>query len=369
MPDGRACVLIIDDDEGFCRLVTKHLERCNFRALAEQSSQAGLARIQQGGVDAVILDHVMPGDDGLATLARIRAISTALPVIYLTGSQESRIAVAALKSGASEYVVKDLQGEFLALLESAVTNALKAAELRRARDRAEEEVRRARDQFKALAEERALLLREVNHRVSNSLQLISSLLHFQADLSESSAVKAALKEAISRVMAVARVHRWLYISDDVRVVSLADYLQTLIHDLDLVSGLTGQTPITLETEAIEVHPDKAVAVGIIATELILNAFKHAYPEGSGPVRLVLSRNGAGEAELAVDDDGVGQPDGAGRKPGLGQRIIKVMADKLDGRLDYQGREKGTRVVLTFPMGVGSGPSGDGAKASGERPSS
>ncbi len=352
MSEGRPCVLVIDDDEGFCRLISKHLGRNRFNVVSEASGHAGLEKIRGGGIDAVVLDHVMPGDDGLATLSQIRALPDAPPVVYLTGSQESQIAVAALKAGAAEYVVKDLHGEFLDLLESAVTNALQAAEVRRARDRAEAEVRVARDKFEALAEERALLLREVNHRVSNSLQLIASLLHFQADLSDSAAVKAALQEANSRVMAVARVHRWLYISEDVRAVSLADYLKTLIDDLDVVSGSQGHAvPISIEAHAIDVEPDKAVAVGIIATELILNALKHAYPNGSvGPVRVILSRNAQGYAELAVEDDGTGTtPQGIRTKAGLGQRIIRGMADKLDGKLDYQGKGTGTRAILTFPV--------------------
>jgi two-component sensor histidine kinase len=255
-------------------------------------------------------------------------------------------------AGAADYVVKDLQGEFLDLLESAVTSALASAEIRRARDAAEAEVRRARDQFKALAEERALLLREVNHRVSNSLQLIASVLHFQADISESRAVKDALKEANSRVMAVARVHRWLYVSDNVRAVSLGDYLQTLIDDLEGVTGAPLRAPISIRAEPIEVDPDKAVAVGIIATELILNAFKHAYPEGTGPVRVSLTRNGGSTVALVVEDEGVGAmngtPSGFSSKPGLGQRIIRGMAEKLEGELIYDASRRGTRATLVFP---------------------
>jgi two-component sensor histidine kinase len=349
----RPCILLIDDDEGFGRLVTKHLERRGFDAITSQSSSAALERLRQGAVDAVILDHVMPGDDGLSVLQAIRALPDAPPVVYLTGTQDSRVAVAALKAGAADYVVKDLQGEFLDLLETAVMSALGGAEVRRARDAAEAEVRRARDQFKALAEERALLMREVNHRVSNSLQLIASLLHFQADISDSSAVKDALKEANGRVMAVARVHRWLYISEDVRAVSLNEYLHTLIDDLESVTGGSGQqSPIAIETEALQVDPDKAVAVGIIATELILNAFKHAYPDATGPVRVYLRRSNSGRhGELVVEDDGIGTVNGNPRpiKLGLGQRIIRGMADKLAGELAYDKSWAGTRAILTFPL--------------------
>ena len=108
-------------------------------------------------------------------LGELQSGNGAAPVIYLTGSQDSRVAVAALKAGAADYVVKDVHGDFLILLEKAVTNAMFATAIKRDKERAEAEVRIARDEFKALADERALLLREVNH---GSAIACSSLLRF-----------------------------------------------------------------------------------------------------------------------------------------------------------------------------------------------
>jgi len=352
MPDQRPSILIIDDDEGFCRLVRKHLERSNFNVVVAHSSEAGLAAIKGGSVDAIVLDHVLPEHDGLTLLSVLHASANSVPVVYLTGSQESRVAVAALKAGAADYVVKDLEGDFLLLLENAVTNAIFSSAIKRAKDAAEAEVRKARDEFKALAEERALLLREVNHRVSNSLQLIASLLHFQGELSVSSDVKAALKEANGRVLAVARVHRSLYTNLDVRWVPLAEYLNTLIHDLQDVSHGDGSgTGITLDADPIQAGPDVAVSVGIIATELVLNALKHAYPNnGGGPVRVLLKAKDS-EIMLSVEDEGVGANCASGQNPraGLGQRIIAGMSEKIDGKTVYNITSTGTRAVLTFPI--------------------
>src|SRR5215471_3688498 len=349
MPNRKPRILIIDDDEGFCKFVSKHLELSGFKIACAHSAKEGLAAALSEHADVIVLDHVLPEQDGIRLLSVLKGRQEAPPVVYLTASQDSRVAVAALKAGATDHVVKDLHGDFLLLLENAVTNAMFATAIKRDKERAEAEVRAARDQFQALAEERALLLREVSHRVGNSLQLIASLLHFQGDMSGNEDVKAALNEANGRVLAVARVHRSLYTSLDVRWVSLADYLSNLIRDLQNVSSGGGdrQSTITFVCDQIQTGPDAAVAIGIVATELVLNALKHAYPKEAGPVRVTLQAYGS-EIELAVEDDGVGCLDGVDgkRRRGLGQLIIAGMADKLEGCLRYEGLNPGTRAVLT-----------------------
>ncbi|MEA2755403.1 MAG: hypothetical protein QOJ54_1692, partial [Aliidongia sp.] len=134
-----ARILYIDDDPGLCRLVQKDLERRGHAVEIVLDGASGLARIAQGGIDVVALDHYMPNQDGLETLARIRQLAEPPPVIYVTALREGRVAVAALKAGAVDYVPKDAQGEFLVLLQRAVDAALGAGRLRRAKEAAEAE--------------------------------------------------------------------------------------------------------------------------------------------------------------------------------------------------------------------------------------
>jgi two-component sensor histidine kinase len=197
-----------------------------------------------------------------------------------------------------------------------------------------------------------MLLREVNHRVGNSLQIIASLLHLQGSAEASSDVKQALEAARNRVMAVAQVHRRLYTSDDVKSVALDEYLKALAEDLRDSSDADTTIILSLDTEPIEVQPDRAVAAGIIVTELVLNALKHAYPTGKGPIRVGLRADGALRTCLSVEDDGVGRDvSGGAIRKGLGQMIVKTMANKLDAEWSYDTVHRGTRVTLCFDRGV------------------
>ena len=340
-------LLYIDDDEALARLVNRGLTRLGFNVVHAGSGEAGLARLQEGGIDVIALDQYMPGLDGLETLARILKMPDAPPVVFVTASQDSRIAVTALKAGAADYLVKDTLGDFIPLLHVAVEGALKQAMIRKARDDAEAEVHASRDRYAALAAEREVLLREVNHRVGNSLQIIASLLHLQANSSTQDGVKAALTNAMGRVAAVAQVHRRLYTSHDLKSVLLNQYLEALLEDLRRSAEGNKMSRLTLKAEPIEIDPDRAVAIGIIVNELVMNAVKYAYPEGAGPIHIVLNAHGD-DLELSIADDGVGlnvktDP----RSTGMGQRIVTAMAQKLDASVERDPSHAGTRIVLRF----------------------
>ena len=297
-------LLYIDDDKALARLVDRGLTRLGLKVVHASSGTEGLDRLAQGGIDVIALDQYMPGLDGLETLERIMAIANAPPVVFVTASQDSKIAVTALKAGAADYLVKDVQGDFIPLLQVAVDGALRQARLQKARDDAEAEVHASRDRFAALAAEREVLLREVNHRVGNSLQIIASLLHLQASSAVEDDVKAALTNAMGRVAAVAQVHRRLYTSHDLKSVLLNQYLDALLEDLRRSAEGNRMSRLTLKCEPIEIDPDRAVAIGIIVNELVMNAVKYAYPNGAGPIHVDLTGRGR-ELELCIADDGVG----------------------------------------------------------------
>src|SRR5258705_480271 len=333
-------LLYIDDDGALARLVDRGLTRLGFKVIHAASGTHGLERLEQGGIDVVALDKYRPGLEGLEPLERILAIPKPPPVVFVTASQDSAIAVTALKAGAADYLVKDAQGDFIPLLQVAVNGALRQACIRKARDDAEAEVHASRDRYAALAAEREMLLREVNHRVGNSLQIIASLLHLQANSSTEDDVKAALTNAMGRVAAVAQVHRRLYTSHDLKSVLLNQYLDALLEDLRRSAEGNKMSRLTLKAEPIEIDPDRAVAIGIVVNELVMNAVKYAYPDGAGPIGVDLHAQGDALV-LAIADNAVGlNGKTAPRSTGMGQRIVAATAPKREADGEHHRQHRG-----------------------------
>jgi two-component sensor histidine kinase/CheY-like chemotaxis protein len=338
-------VLYIDDDPGLARLVQRALGRRNYSVDHASNAVEGFARLAASSIDVIALDHFLPTGTGLDFLARLRALPAAPPVIYVTASADAAVAVAALKAGAADYVPKAVGEEFIELLVSAIDQAVESERLKREHDRAEKEVREAKDRAEAL-------LHEVNHRIANSLALLAAMVRMQANSIADSAAKHALGETQARITAIAGVHRRLYTSDNVHAVEISAYLAGLLQEFEEAMKANGHlSRIRLVAEPIQVPTDKAVSIGVIIAELVTNAFKYAYPEGeAGEVAVTVRSLPSGKVHLAVEDEGIGWTGaGSSKGTGVGSRIVAAMAQTLGSKVEY-GTGPGCRVSVEFAIG-------------------
>ena len=269
-----------------------------------------------------------------------RALPDTPAVVYVTGSEEGRIAVAALKAGAADYVVKTVGEDFFDLLAAAFDAVRARTQLQREKATAEAELRGSNARLEAL-------LKEVNHRVANSLQLVSAMVSLQAGALSDAPAKDALEDTQRRISAIAQVHRRLYTSDDVENVDMQEYLVALVDELR-AAWSTDAAPrrLLLRADPIRLPTDRAVSLGVIVTELVSNACKYAYPGAAGEVRVALAREGDTRFRLAVEDDGIGMPaDMKPRGTGLGTKLIRAMAQSLQSVVEYERADPGVRATL------------------------
>jgi two-component sensor histidine kinase len=199
-----------------------------------------------------------------------------------------------------------------------------------------------------LLREKAFLLQEVQHRIANSLQIIASVLMQSARKVQSEETRIHLRDAHSRVMSIASVQQQLSVTslDDVR---LRPYLTQLCLSL-AASMIHDRNQLSVEVNVDEsmTEADVSVSLGLIVTELVINALKHAFP-GGRKGKIVVAYDGSPSGwTLSVSDNGVGMPnDAADARPGLGTSIIQALAAQLRARLKIFDENPGTSVSVTY----------------------
>lgn len=193
-----------------------------------------------------------------------------------------------------------------------------------------------------------LLIKEVNHRVNNSLSIVASMLHLHASGAEGNEVRRELREASSRIAAIARAHQRLYKSDRIDTLDLGAYLSEVCKDLD-DSMPSCEVNVSAE-EGIEIRTDRAIPAVLLVNELITNAAKYAYPAGNCRVWVTLSRAPKDNVLISVRDEGVGLPATFDIKSGrrLGMRLVNSFSQQLQGDLQVLRKNPGTEFVLTMP---------------------
>lgn len=209
---------------------------------------------------------------------------------------------------------------------------------------------RDRTERHRVEEHQQILMREVSHRVKNSLSLVASMLALQARASQLPEVRRAIRDAETRVATIAQVHDQLWRQRDVQTVELEGFLRRLCAHLEQAAPAH---PLVLEVEPVAIDADRGIQLALVVNELVTNAFKHAFPEGSpGQVSVSLKRAGDGTFRLEVADNGRGLPQGfdpaAASTSSLGMKVVNGLARQLDARFEARSGTGGSSFVLQIP---------------------
>jgi len=198
----------------------------------------------------------------------------------------------------------------------------------------------------ALLKDKAVLLQELQHRVANSLQIIASVLMQSARKVQSEETRTHLFDAHQRVMSVAALQQHLAAST-IGEVTLRPYLAALCESIS-ASMIRDHSKVSLDVAVDEsiTGADVSVSLGLIVTELVINALKHAFPnDSSGKIKVDYSSRGPNWT-LSVGDTGVGiAKDGANAKPGLGTNIVQALASQLQATIKVSEAHPGTVVSV------------------------
>ena len=200
--------------------------------------------------------------------------------------------------------------------------------------------------------QKQMMLREIHHRVKNNLQTVTSLLNLYARIPRGEAIKQAFSDVQTRINTLALVHRHLYESQDLREIDLSSFMSNLCRLVQDGSGVpVRRVRLHVDIPSATMSGDRAVPLALLTTELLTNAFKHAFPDHRlGTISVRLTTEPDGNAQLVIADDGVGyaereEPSGGNT---MGQSLIGAFTRQLGGTLTISG-PPGTKVTLDFPL--------------------
>jgi two-component sensor histidine kinase len=212
---------------------------------------------------------------------------------------------------------------------------------------------RMSDKIHELLEQKGFLLRELQHRVMNSLTLLSSVLEMQRRYVRNPAAREHLARARDRVVAMGTVYRFLYQAETSEYVEFSTFLRIICQESQNAYAGAHKPSIAVDAEPLRLSGSHAIALAMLTHELITNALKHAYPENEpGPISVTLERTRQ-SIELRVADEGRGLPDDfqIGQSASLGMKVIASTATQLGGKLEIRRLSPGTEFVIQLPVDI------------------
>ncbi len=349
-----ASILVVDDEPLARQMFVDLLEAHQYNVLALARGEEVFSFLPE--VELVLLDAMLPGRDGWSICREIKEHDPLLPVIMVTARTSPEDVVRTFAAGADDYVAKPFH---IAELTARIESRLRVRRAEVAIKRANQQLRELADQNYQLyerarhdAEERALLLRELDHRVRNNLSVILGLLSMERNRRPPRPSAEALATLEGRLRSFLLVHEALR-RQNYHGVAVREIFDKLAQRLRNAWDAERRIDMVMEGTTVTLDERQGFALALALNELLTNAFRHGFPDGrKGSIHIRFAHDN-GEFRLSVADDGVGT---ASHNPeplsGSGRAIVQALVrDELGGHVDTHATAQGTEVVLSFPIKV------------------
>lgn len=344
---------MVDDEPLARQMFADLLEAQGFDVVTVARGEEAFSFLQE--VDLVLLDAMLPGRDGWSICREIKNDHDAmLPIIMVTARTAPDDVVRTFAAGADDYVAKPFHvAELTARIESRLRVHRAEMEIKRAnrqlRDLADQNYQ-LYERARADAEERALLLKELDHRVRNNLSVIMGLLSMERNRRPPRPAEEALASLEQRLRSFLLVHEALR-RQNYRGVPAREIAEKLTQRLRNAWDPEHRVNIVFEGDVESLTERRGFALSLALNELITNAFRHGFPDNrSGTLTIRLDSDGD-RIRLQVADDGIGiaSTQLPNKVIGSGRSIVDALArDELEGDVDFHSDEHGTTVTITFP---------------------
>ncbi|MFT5778723.1 MAG: two-component sensor histidine kinase [Crocinitomicaceae bacterium] len=217
-----------------------------------------------------------------------------------------------------------------------------------------EEISYKREKLEISNQEKDTLLKEIHHRVKNNLQVVSSLLNLQSAYLDCEKSSSILQDSRMRVNTMARIHELLYNSKNLGVVNYKDYLQELVEHFKNVNSLANEKiNIVLDVPSINLVLDKAIPLGLLINEILMNSVKYGLKGSEDEIYLAMKVVGSTKLEIKIGDNGPGYPDDVFLSNGksLGVQLIRDLTMQLDGEIEKGNKDQssGTHYVIQIEL--------------------
>ncbi len=345
-------VLIVEDSATLLQLLTRAFSKHNFRVFTAEDGTSADEIFVREHPDLVVLDYYLPGAKGDVLLRQFKAENPRIVLVMMTADPDTHLAIEWMKKGASAYIRKPFNVEYLVELCSQALRESRLLHVEELLERRTRELWESKNELEKLLREKDVLIKEIHHRVKNNLSMIASLLNLQMDYISDEQTAKHFIDAKGRIASMSLVHEKLYQTDNLSVLDLRGYVEDIVSQLiDAYCSSSMRVNSTIDIPETAIDLDTAIPLGLLVNELVTNSLRHGCGEGKEGVLEVTLSEKNGDYSLTVRDNGAGLPENfdISATKSLGLTLVTLLSEQLNGSFELFS-DNGTTAVVTFSLG-------------------